>query len=172
MLTSSQYGPRRKHRSSVAVQSLLSDGMMYSIVACTSIDTDCTENTIPLLFMGHCQVVAGCYDSTILASSKYATVCSRNGLLQRPSWNGGGTRSELCDKCFNTYHWLSCNYSYSCTSVRIGHVLQPSIRSPGWISLILVPFTCKSWTTEQTHTPEHVFSSTTILVDLPDVNNW
>jgi hypothetical protein len=49
--------------------------MMYSIVACAAIATDCTENTIPLLvFMAHCLVAASYCDSIILALSEYATV--------------------------------------------------------------------------------------------------
>jgi hypothetical protein len=65
-------GPRRKHRSSVAVQLLLNDGMTYSIVACAAISTVTAENTIPLLlFTGRC-----CFGSTNFALSKYATIFS------------------------------------------------------------------------------------------------
>jgi hypothetical protein len=60
----------------VAVQLLLSNGMLYSIVVCAAIGMDCVENTIPLLlFIGPCLVMAICCGSTILASSKYATMC-------------------------------------------------------------------------------------------------
>jgi hypothetical protein len=65
---------RTENNSSVAVQLLLIDGMMYSIVACAVISTDFTENIIPLLFMDCCLVTAGGCDSTILALSEYATI--------------------------------------------------------------------------------------------------
>jgi hypothetical protein len=65
----------RKRRSSLAVQSLLSDGMMYSIVACAAVGTDCAKSTIPLLFTDRCLVTAGYCDSTILALSECATRC-------------------------------------------------------------------------------------------------
>jgi hypothetical protein len=48
----SQHGSRRKHRSSVAVQLLLRDGITYSTVACAAIGTDCAENTTSRLFTG------------------------------------------------------------------------------------------------------------------------
>lgn len=70
-------GPRRKHRSFVAVQLLLSDGMMYSTAACKVIGTDCAVNTVSLfLFMGRCLVTAGSSDAMILALSEYATISS------------------------------------------------------------------------------------------------
>jgi hypothetical protein len=57
------------------VQLSLSDGMTYSIVACAAIGTDHAENNILLLlFTGRCLVTAGCCDSTVVASSKYAAV--------------------------------------------------------------------------------------------------
>jgi hypothetical protein len=74
LLITFQHGLRRKHRSSVAVQLLLSDGMTYSIFACAAIGTQCAENTISLLlFTGRRLVTAGC-DSTILALSQHATI--------------------------------------------------------------------------------------------------
>jgi hypothetical protein len=57
------------------VHLLLSDGMMYSIVVCAAIGSDCAEDTIPLLLpMGRWLVTAGCCDSTILALSDYAAM--------------------------------------------------------------------------------------------------
>jgi hypothetical protein len=57
LLIKYQHGPRRKHRTSVAVQLFLSDRMTHSIIACAAISMDCAENTIPLLlFIGHCLV--------------------------------------------------------------------------------------------------------------------
>jgi hypothetical protein len=54
---------------------MLSGGMMYSIVACMAIGMDRAENIIPpLLCTGHCLVMAGCCDFTILALSEYATI--------------------------------------------------------------------------------------------------
>jgi hypothetical protein len=47
-----------------------------------SLDTDRVENTIPLLFTDRCLVTAGCYDSTVLALSEYATIlCHVDPLL-------------------------------------------------------------------------------------------
>jgi hypothetical protein len=49
--------------------------MIYSIVACAVIGTECAQNTTPmLLFKDRCLVTAGCCDSTILALSEYATI--------------------------------------------------------------------------------------------------
>jgi hypothetical protein len=51
--------------------------MTYSIVVYAVIGTDCAENTIPLLFMGYCLVIAGSCDSTVLAFlafCKYAAI--------------------------------------------------------------------------------------------------
>jgi hypothetical protein len=66
---------------------------MYSTVVCTTISTDCTENTIPLLlllplllFTGLCQVMAGCCGSTILASNKYATLFPLRGCSSRVAY--------------------------------------------------------------------------------------
>jgi hypothetical protein len=75
------HGPHRKHRSFVAVRLLHSGGMTYSIVMCTAIGMDRAENTIPLLFAGHCLVMAGCCDSTILALSEYTKLCTYLTLL-------------------------------------------------------------------------------------------
>jgi hypothetical protein len=73
LLITSWLEPCRKHRSSVAVQLLFSDGMTYSIVACAAIGTECGENIIPLLlFSGRCLATAGCCDSTILALSEFS----------------------------------------------------------------------------------------------------
>jgi hypothetical protein len=78
LLITSWHGPCIKHCSSVSVQLLLSDSMMYSIVACAAIGMDCAENTVSLsLFTGCCLVTAGCYNSKILALSEYATVLIR-----------------------------------------------------------------------------------------------
>jgi hypothetical protein len=71
----SRLGPHRKHRSSVAMQLLLSDGMTYSNVAFAVIGTYSAENTIPLLlFTGRCLVTAYCCDSTVLSLSQYPTI--------------------------------------------------------------------------------------------------
>jgi hypothetical protein len=52
-----RHGPHRKHRSSVAVRLLLSDGMAYSTAACAAIGNDRAQYTIPLfLFTGRCLV--------------------------------------------------------------------------------------------------------------------
>jgi hypothetical protein len=68
------HGPHRKHRSSVAVQLLLSDGMAYSIVSCAAIGADCAKNIIPLLlFTGRCIVTADSCDS-IFVLREYATI--------------------------------------------------------------------------------------------------
>jgi hypothetical protein len=69
------HGSHRKHNSSVAVQLLLCDGVTYSVIACTAIGTNWADNIILLLFTGSCLVTAGCCDSTVLASSEYATLC-------------------------------------------------------------------------------------------------
>jgi hypothetical protein len=56
-----------QHHSSIEVQLLLSDGMMYSIVVCTAIGMDCTESAIPpLLFTGRCLEMVCYCDSIIL----------------------------------------------------------------------------------------------------------
>jgi hypothetical protein len=52
LITQPRHGRHRKHRSFVAVQLLLSDGMTYSIVACAAIGTDCAEDTIPVVLYG------------------------------------------------------------------------------------------------------------------------
>jgi hypothetical protein len=76
LLITSRHGPSRKHRSSVAVQLLLSYGITYSIFACASICTDCAENTIPLLLVtARCVVTAGSCDSTVLALSHNVHYC-------------------------------------------------------------------------------------------------
>jgi hypothetical protein len=73
-LITSQHGPRRKHRPSVTVQFLLSDGVTHFIVAFAVIGTNCAENNIPLfLFAGRCLVKFSCCEPTILALSEYAT---------------------------------------------------------------------------------------------------
>jgi general stress protein CsbA len=61
--------------------------MTYSIVACAPICKKCAENTIPvLLFTGRCQVTAGCFVATILASSEYATLSKHYSLACRFVW--------------------------------------------------------------------------------------
>jgi hypothetical protein len=45
--------------------------MTHSTVASAASDTDCAENTTPLLFTGRCLVTAGCFNFTILALSEY-----------------------------------------------------------------------------------------------------
>jgi hypothetical protein len=56
--------------------------MTYFIFACAAIDTDCAENTIPLLFTDRWLVTAGCCDFTVLALSEYATIlCHVDPLL-------------------------------------------------------------------------------------------
>jgi hypothetical protein len=74
MLIKFRHEPRWRHCSSVAVQLLLNDVMTYSIAVCAAIGTDWAKNTIPLLFLGRCLVMAGCCDSTVLALSEYATI--------------------------------------------------------------------------------------------------
>jgi hypothetical protein len=54
----------------VAVKLLLSDGTTCSAVVCAAISTDCAENTIPLLFTGHCLVTAG----RCVSLREYATI--------------------------------------------------------------------------------------------------
>jgi hypothetical protein len=76
------------------MQVLLSDGMTYSIFACAAIDTDCAENTVPLLFTGHCLITAGCCDSTILALKEYATILWRVDPLLS---NDLETKNEITD---------------------------------------------------------------------------
>jgi hypothetical protein len=51
VLITSRQGPRRKRRSSVEMQLLLSCGMTYSIVACAAIDTVRAETASPLLLL-------------------------------------------------------------------------------------------------------------------------
>jgi hypothetical protein len=77
-LITSRLGRRRKHRSSVVMQLLLSDGMAYFVVACAAISTDYSEKAIHLLlFTNRCLVLACWCDSTVLAFSGYVTVCYR-----------------------------------------------------------------------------------------------
>jgi hypothetical protein len=56
------------------VQLVLIDGMTYIIVAGTVISTDCTENTVFLLFTNCCVIMADCFDFAILTLSEYATM--------------------------------------------------------------------------------------------------
>jgi hypothetical protein len=70
-----RHGPCRNHRSSVAVQLLLSDGKTYFIVACTATGTDCAENTVPmLLFTGRRLATVGCCGFTIITLSIYVPI--------------------------------------------------------------------------------------------------
>jgi hypothetical protein len=69
----SRHWPRRKHYSSLAL--LLIGGMTYSIIASAVIDTEFTENTIPLLlFTGRCLATAGYCDSAVLDLTEDITV--------------------------------------------------------------------------------------------------
>jgi hypothetical protein len=88
MLIASRQGTRRKHRSSVAVQLLLSNGMTYYIVVFAVIGTDYAENTIPLfLCTGRCLVKAGCFVLSEHATLVYSgtSVYVRFGIS--PTWH-------------------------------------------------------------------------------------
>jgi hypothetical protein len=101
-----RHGQPRKHRSSVAVRLLLSDGTTYCIVEYVAIDTDCAENTIPLLsFTSLCILRAGSCEITSLALSEYATIqiCNLYTVIYFYACLMMFKRFHTCDLYFEIY---------------------------------------------------------------------
>jgi hypothetical protein len=75
LLITSRHGLSKKHRSSLAVQLLLRDGITCFVFVRAANRTDCAENIIPLLLLrDRCLVTAGCCDPKILVFNEYATI--------------------------------------------------------------------------------------------------
>jgi hypothetical protein len=65
------------------MQSLLSNGMTYSIVACAAIGTDCAENTIPVVVVA---VVVVAVDAAAVVVAVAAAAVVVYGMLPSNGW--------------------------------------------------------------------------------------